>query len=196
MRKLREALGDSADHSTFIETLPRRGYRFIASVESPSLRDGVAPVTTAVPARRRTRARLLWGVVALLVLLGGALVVRNGWAGFGAGDVPHIRSIAVLPLANLTGDPTREYIVDGMTDALITELVQVSSVPVISRTSSMQYRGTQKRPPDIARELNVDGIVQGAASLTGSNVRVTAQLIHAATDRTCGPGITRVNRKM
>jgi TolB-like protein/DNA-binding winged helix-turn-helix (wHTH) protein/Flp pilus assembly protein TadD len=183
VRKLREALGDSAEHSTFIETLPRRGYRFIASVERPMAAHAIAPATLSEPPRRRSRARLLWGVAALFVLPSGVLIVRNGLAGFGGPAVPHIRSIAVLPLENLTGDPAREYVVDGMTDALITELVQVSSVPIISRTSSMQYKGTQKGLPDIARELNVDGIVEGAASLTGSKVRVTAQLIHAATDR-------------
>ena len=182
VRKLREALGDSAEHSTFVETLPRRGYRFIAAVESQSLGDDVAPVTTAAPTRRRARARLLWGVAALLVLLGGAVVVRNGWAGFGAGAVPHIRSIAVLPFRNLTGDPKREFFVDGMTELLISELAQ-AGVQVISRNSSMQYKGTQKRAPGIARELNVDGIVTGAALMSGGQVRMTVQLIHAATDR-------------
>ena len=117
------------------------------------------------------------------MLLGGALVVRNGWAGFGAERRSAYSLHRGLAAPNLTGDPTREYIVDGMTDTLITELVQVVSVPVISRNSSMQYRGTQKRPPDIAQELNVEGIVQGAASMTGSTVRMNVQLIHAATDR-------------
>jgi TolB-like protein/DNA-binding winged helix-turn-helix (wHTH) protein/Flp pilus assembly protein TadD len=182
VRKLRDALGDSAEHSTFIETLPRRGYRFIASVERPSPGDGVTPAAESVPSRRRSRARILWGVAALLVLPSGALIVRNGWTGLGGPAVPHIGSIAVLPLQNLTGDPAREYFVDGMTDALITDLAQVG-VQVMSRMSSMQYKGTQKRPPDIARELNVDGIVAGAMALTGSKVRVTMQLIHAATDR-------------
>jgi TolB-like protein/DNA-binding winged helix-turn-helix (wHTH) protein/tetratricopeptide (TPR) repeat protein len=181
VRKLREALGDSAEHSTFIETLPRRGYRFIASVERPPAADAVAPATESQPPRRRSRARLLWGVTALVVLPIGALIVRNGWTGSGPTVLP-IRSVAVLPLQNLTGDPAREYVVDGMTDALITELAQVG-VPVISRMSSMQYKGTQKRPLDIARQLNVDGIVAGAASLSGSQVRMNVQLIHAATDR-------------
>ena len=122
-------------------------------------------------------------MTALVVLFIGALMVRNGWTGLGNPAAPRIGSIAVLPLQNLTGNPAREYFVDGMTDALITELVQVGSVPVTSRSSSMQYRGTQKRPPEIARELNVDGIVAGAAALNGSHVRVTVQLIHAATDR-------------
>ena len=181
VRKLREALGDSADHSTFIETLPRRGYRFIASVERPPAAEAVAPAPESSPPRRRSRVRLVWGVTALVVLPIGALIVRNGWIGSGP-TVPPIRSIAVLPLQNLTGDAARESFVDGMTDALITELAQVG-VPVISRPSSMQYKGTQKRPPDIARELNVDGIVAGAASLSGSQVRMNVQLIHAATDR-------------
>jgi DNA-binding winged helix-turn-helix (wHTH) protein len=147
VRKLREALGDSAEHSTFIETLPRRGYRFIASVERPSPVDIVAPADESVPSPRRTRARVLWGVAVLFVLPSGALIVRNSWTGLGGPALPHIRSIAVLPLQNLTGDSGREYFVDGMTDALITELAEVGSVPVISRMSSMQYKGKPKRPP-------------------------------------------------
>jgi TolB-like protein len=124
-------------------------------------------------------------VAGLVLIGGGALAVsfRDRWIENGAAQVPHIRSIAVLPLDNLTGDSTREYVVDGMTDALITELLQVVSVPLISRNSSTQYKGTQKRPPDIAQELNVEGIVQDAASMTGSTVRMNVQLIHAATDR-------------
>jgi TolB-like protein len=95
----------------------------------------------------------------------------------------HIRSIAVLPLENLSGDPAQEYFTDGMTDALVTELAQISSLRVISRTSVMRYKGTRKPLPDIAKELSVDGIVEGSVVQSAERVRVNAQLIEAATDR-------------
>jgi TolB-like protein/Tfp pilus assembly protein PilF len=94
-----------------------------------------------------------------------------------------IRSIAVLPLENLTGDAAQEYFVDGVTEAVITDLAQISSLKVISRTSIMRYKGTKKSLPDIGKELNVDGIVEGAVVRSGERVRVDAQLIEANTDR-------------
>jgi TolB-like protein/tetratricopeptide (TPR) repeat protein len=95
----------------------------------------------------------------------------------------HIRSIAVLPLENLSGDPAQEFFTDGMTDALVTELAQIGSLRVISRTSVMRYKGTRKPLPDIARELNVDGILTGAVVQSAGRVRVDAQLVEAITDR-------------
>ncbi len=94
-----------------------------------------------------------------------------------------IRSLAVLPLANLAGDPEQEYFADGMTEALIAELAQIRALHVISRTSAMHYKGTAKRVPEIARELGVDGIVEGSVTRAGDRVRITAQLVHAASDR-------------
>src|SRR3989475_8766106 len=96
---------------------------------------------------------------------------------------PRIASLAVLPLANLSGDPTQEYFSDGMTEALITNLAKISALRVISRTSVMQYKGTKKPMPQIAKELNVDGVVEGSVQRSGDRVRITAQLIEAATDR-------------
>jgi serine/threonine protein kinase/tetratricopeptide (TPR) repeat protein len=98
---------------------------------------------------------------------------------------PHLRiqSLAVLPLANLSGDPAQEYFSDGMTDALITDLAQIGSLKVISRTSTLQYKQTKKTLPEIARELNVDGIVEGTVQRAGDHVRITAQLIHGPSDR-------------
>jgi TolB-like protein/DNA-binding winged helix-turn-helix (wHTH) protein/Tfp pilus assembly protein PilF len=93
-----------------------------------------------------------------------------------------IRSIAVLPLDNFSGDPSQEFFVDGMTDEVTTDLAKVSSLHVISRTSMMRYKGTKKGLPEIARELNVDGIVEGSVTRSGQRVRITAQLIHAPTD--------------
>jgi serine/threonine-protein kinase len=95
----------------------------------------------------------------------------------------HIKAIAVLPLANLSRDPEQDYFVDGMTEAIITDLAQIGSLRVISRTSVMRYKGSDKPLPEIARELNVDGLVEGSVMRAGDRVRITAQLIHAATDQ-------------
>jgi TolB-like protein len=89
----------------------------------------------------------------------------------------------VLPLENLTGDPAQEYFVDGMTDALITDLARLGSLRVISRTSTMHYKGTRKPIPEIGRELHVDAVIEGTVARSGDRVRVNAQLVHAATDR-------------
>jgi eukaryotic-like serine/threonine-protein kinase len=96
---------------------------------------------------------------------------------------PVIRSIAVLPLENLSGDPEQEYFTDGMTDALTTDLSKISALRVISRTSAVRYKGTNKSLPEIARELNVDGVVEGSVMRSGNRVRITAQLIHARSDQ-------------
>ncbi|MGA2966705.1 MAG: winged helix-turn-helix domain-containing protein [Terriglobales bacterium] len=95
---------------------------------------------------------------------------------------PAIRSLAVLPMTNLSGDPLQEYFADGMTDALITDLAKIGAVKVISRTSVMRYRGANKPLPQIARELGVDGVIEGAVQRSGERVRITVQLIRAATD--------------
>jgi len=94
-----------------------------------------------------------------------------------------IKAIAVLPLANLSHDPEQEYFADGMTEQLITDLAQIAALRVISRTSAMRYKGSDKPLPEIARELNVDGFVEGSVLRAGDRVRITAQLIHAATDQ-------------
>lgn len=96
---------------------------------------------------------------------------------------PVIRSLAVLPLDNLTGDPSQEYFADGMTDALITDLAQIAALRVISRTSAMRYKGARKALPDIARELGVDGIVEGTVIRSGNRIRITSQLIYAPMDQ-------------
>jgi TolB-like protein/Flp pilus assembly protein TadD len=94
-----------------------------------------------------------------------------------------VRSIAVLPLDNFSGDPTQEYFVDGMTDELITDLAKIGALRVISRTSVMRYKGTKKSLPEIARELNVDGIIEGSVTRSGQRVRITAQLLYGPTDK-------------
>jgi TolB-like protein/Flp pilus assembly protein TadD len=131
--------------------------------------------------------RPLWlGAIgsALLVTALIALGVRIGYDRLVRRARPsRIQSIAVLPLENLTGDPAKDYLVDGITDALITDLARIRSIDVISRTTAVHYKGTKKTLPQIARELSVDAVVEGTVALSGDRVRVDAQLIHAATDR-------------
>ncbi|MCL5005782.1 MAG: winged helix-turn-helix domain-containing protein [Acidobacteria bacterium] len=204
INKLREALGDSAENPRFIETQPRHGYRFIAPTHAAvgAIHESPLPVTieerhedslsaTAETAREvppHASPKKLWlaglglGVVGLLaVILFRTDLARRGPPA--AAPIPAIHSLAVLPLENLSGDPGQQYLADGMTDELITTLGQVSALRVISRTSVMQYKGAKKPLPEIARELNVDAIVEGSVLRSGDRVRITANLLYAPTDR-------------
>ena len=187
VRKLRDALADPAESPRYIETLPRRGYRFIASVEAPPVA-ALEPTAAQAPARRAGFRLRLSGpgapVAALVLAVLLALAVsgtRERWRGRSA--PVKIESLAVLPFENLTGDDGQNYFVDGMSDALITKLAQVRALRVISRTSVMQYKRANKSLPRIAEELDVDAVVEGTVTRSGARVRVTAQLIHAPTDR-------------
>jgi TolB-like protein/DNA-binding winged helix-turn-helix (wHTH) protein/Flp pilus assembly protein TadD len=186
--RIRETLGDSAESPCYIETLPRRGYRFIAQVEgvgrqAPALfLPGQA--ASEVPLRLRpTKGRVVLALTVLAFVTAGSALwpVLKIWQRPGAAFP--VRAIAVLPLDNLSGDPSQDYFVDGMTDQLTTDLAKVSSLRVISRTSAMRYKGAKKGLPEIARELNVDAIVEGSVVRAGKRVRITAQLIHAPTDQ-------------
>ncbi|HAF24945.1 MAG TPA: hypothetical protein DCK93_18915 [Blastocatellia bacterium] len=147
----------------------------------------VAPAQGPAPSSARTQRRTVW-----LIFIAGAFLVAF-FVGFNVGglrqrifgrpDGATIRSIAVLPLENLSRDPEQEYFADGMTEALITELAQISALRVISRTSVMQYKGTKKSLPQIAQELNVDAVVEGAVQRSGDNVGITVQLIRGPSDR-------------
>jgi TolB-like protein/DNA-binding winged helix-turn-helix (wHTH) protein/Flp pilus assembly protein TadD len=185
--RIREVLGDSADTPRYIETLPRRGYRFIAKVEEVGIQASAvsAPITTAnEPSvrvkRTKTRAALAFAVLTFAAI--GLALWLVPTVSHRTIASPPLRSIAVLPLANLSGDPSQEYFAEGMTDELITDLAKVSALRVTSRTSVMRYKDTKKSLPEIARELNVDGIVEGSVMRSGNRVRITAQLIHAPTD--------------
>jgi len=196
MARLRDALGDSSDSPRFIETLARRGYRFVAPVtESAPLTEnaGIAePDLRVEQGISKTENRVRRFLISVLAgLLGGALLL-GVYLGFDIGGARGwlrrysnrpIRSIAVLPLENLSGDPGQDYFADGMTDELITNLAQLRSVRVISRTSIMQYKGTKKTLPQIGRELNVDAVLEGSVVRSGDRVRITAQLVDAATDQ-------------
>ena len=138
--------------------------------------DGSAP---RQPQHRRT-ALLAAGLVAVFAAASGAVALRNGAL---APPIPPIRSLAVLPLENLSGDSAQQPFTDGMHDVLITELARYPQLSVISRTSVMRYRGTKKSLPEIARELKVDGLVEGTLSREGGRVRITAQLVHGPSDR-------------
>jgi TolB-like protein/DNA-binding winged helix-turn-helix (wHTH) protein len=227
---LRKALRDGEDGSRYIETVPKRGYRFVAGVraveaaevtgnsrealagfDTPSSspanhRDSLAsPAASSalqgdsdsesgsastkfepqIPqlAERNGWKRALVGGLAVVTLV--ALVGAAGWRQrlFGEAGPSPIRSVAVLPLQNLSNDPDQEYFVDGMTDELITDLAQIRQLKVVSKTSIMQYKGTRIPLPQIGRELGVDAVVEGSVLRSGDRVRITAQLIRAASDR-------------
>ena len=184
IKKLRAALGDSADSPRFVETLHRRGCRFIYPVEGVSR---VSPAAGAAGLDGRSIGRRAWlaalGLVALLAVLIGLNVggLRERLLG-GVGPVP-IESLAVLPLKNLMGDPEQEYFVEGMHEALTAELSKISALKVISRTSAMRYKETDKAMPQIARELGVAGLIEGSVLREGDQVRITVQLIHGPSDK-------------
>jgi TolB-like protein/DNA-binding winged helix-turn-helix (wHTH) protein/Flp pilus assembly protein TadD len=175
--KIREVLGDSVESPRFVETVPRRGYRFLADVaviDTPGGRAEPASGDLAAPDRD-----LVTGRKASTFRLSAAL---QG-AASPSGTPPRIRSLAVLPLENISRDTSQDYFADGMTDELIIHLAQISSLRVISRTSAMSYKNVRKPLPEIARELGVEAIVEGAVLRSGQRVRITVQLIDAPSDK-------------
>jgi TolB-like protein/DNA-binding winged helix-turn-helix (wHTH) protein len=226
---LREALGDKADKPLYIETLPRRGYRFVAPVSlgraavrtedegvasvphAPSAESAKPPAEAAALSAPLTsqdqtasyggpssepkalRLRLSVWLTALRVAAVPALLVTVislatlGWRNrfLARAAEPQIKSLAVLPLENLSGDPSQEYFADGMTDELITELARIPGLRVVSRTSVMQVqgKGVHKSLQQIAGALNVDALVEGSVVRSGDKVRITAQLIDARNDK-------------
>jgi TolB-like protein/DNA-binding winged helix-turn-helix (wHTH) protein/Tfp pilus assembly protein PilF len=191
INKVREALGDSAEKPRFVETVGRRGYRFLVPVEPAKpeqLGEGqpqtaVAPSPPVSPASQRERRMALVGSVLTILLFLGFFIVRGRQQRAAASVPPSISSIAVLPLKNLSNDPGQDYFADGMTDELITDLAHLPGLRVISRTSIMRYQDTRKTMPEIARELNVDGVVEGTVVRLGDRVRIRTQLIYAPADQ-------------
>lgn len=179
--KLRGALGDSAENPRYIETLPRRGYRFIAEVtvveppKSPSEPD-IKPASPKQAPRFGVAKTAAVGVLLLLV-------ISTAWVLYSRYSSPEIRSLAVLPLESLSGDASQDYFADGMTDELITDLGQISTLRVISRTSVMPYKRTRRPLPEIARELKVEAVLEGTVLRSGDRVRITAQLIQVPAER-------------
>src|SRR5246500_1604837 len=200
INKIREALSDSAESPRFVETVSRRGYRFLAEVRPAD----VAPASSrevptqphpAMESHDRAdlagnhatpnhhpplRAWKMWAFALTLLLIAfvGIWKARSRNR-----PSPDIRSLAVLPLESLSGDASQDYFADGMTDELITDLGQISALRVISRTSVMAYKRARKPLPQIARELNVDAVVEGTVLRSGDQVRITAQLIEASADK-------------
>jgi TolB-like protein/DNA-binding winged helix-turn-helix (wHTH) protein len=207
IRKIRQVLKDDPERPQFIQTVTGRGYRFIAPVISdgqserrradgglsalPKMVESQAPELSALswPAKaapgrvKRYTPRLAVALTLFaLVAIGSVLwLVRTNWLPRRA--TPPMRSIAVLPLDNLSGDPSQDYFADAMTDELITNLAKVGALRVTSRTTVALYKHTHKPLAEIARELNVDGIVEGSIVRSGQRVRITAQLIQASSDR-------------
>jgi TolB-like protein/DNA-binding winged helix-turn-helix (wHTH) protein len=189
---LRRVFGDDAHESRIIETVPKKGYRLVVDV-NPANGHGPAHVASSQPDKAELlsmwpsirKGSIRFSAIGIVVPICGLILAFN-IAGikerlFGNSDPPPLRSLAVLPLQNLSGDPSQDYFADGMTEELINELSRLSGLKVISRTSITRYRNTDKSLPQIAHELNVDAIVEGSVLRSGDRVRITAQL-HAASD--------------
>ena len=203
---LRQALGESGGGTKFIETVPKRGYRFVAEVrevndnrQAELLTQAAARPTHEHQPPRENHEQSLplpplmqsqvkrfnkhWiALVGVPLLVLAAIVYVALTRQRSRSATPAVRSIVVLPFQNLSGDASQDYLVDGVTDALIGDLAQIGALRVISRTSAMHYKGTNKSLPEIAKELNVDAVVEGTVQRSGERVHVRAQLIHAASD--------------
>ena len=190
INKVRQALGDAADNPRYIETVGRKGYRFIGHIQGEAVQEPTPMSDTATTIPLPTHGRALWnswtGVLTGIVI---AVAFASTLVFFNVGGLrswfyhPRFRSLAVLPLNNLTSDPGKDYFADGMTEDLITQLSKLGDLKVISHTSVLQYKGSHKPLPQIARELNVDAVVEGAVQLDKDRVRITAQLVDGSTDQ-------------
>jgi len=212
--RLREVLSDSSENPRFIETLPRRGYRFLAPVEEkPAFVNEPTPVRTgevaasqsadskvdstsppllpafpafaAKPEKRVRRLRLVTVALSIFaIVLAGAFAFRYlKRSSLATAPSGQLTSLVVLPFENLSADKDQAYFADGMTDELIAHLAKIRSLRVISRTSSMEYKGAHKTLSQIARDLHVDSVVEGTVLRSGDRVRITAELVQVATDR-------------
>jgi pentatricopeptide repeat protein len=197
--RIREVLDDSSVTPRYIETIPRRGYRFITDVRLEPLTSPVDPAL--IPADENTRSdasslsvppaarrdfysrhlrRMLAAIAVLIIFALGSFLYRIS-SGKSAKQ-PTISSLAVLPLKNLSGDPSQEYFADGMTEAIIGRLSAIHDLRVISRTSVMSFKDTKLSLPEIAGKLHVDALIEGSVIRDGNRIRVHAQLIRAASD--------------
>ena len=179
VNQIRAALDDDPQCPRFIETIPRKGYRFIA----PVTRSDDEEVPRTAPQLVPANPWFLVGAAALAVVVLAALAVLWRDRLLAQPRAKPIESLAVLPLENLSRDAEQEYFADGMTDELITDLAKISALRVVSRTSVMRYKGTRKTVAEIARELNVDAVLEGTVTRNGERVRITAQLIQAEPEK-------------
>src|SRR5262245_40576782 len=187
INRIRQALDDSASAPRFIETLARRGYRFIAPIAavpaSKASPQGLSAVDVAVDAPDRPRWRFPYGIaiavlsVAILAAIAGVITWRS-YAG-----IPVIRSIAVLPLRAVSPDPREAWSAEGMTDALIADLSRISALRVISRQSTIGFQNSRESMGAISRQLGADALIEGSTGLVDGRVRLTVRLVHGATDR-------------
>lgn len=190
---LRKTLGDSRQESQYIATIPGQGYRFVAEVRRVEDEGGFTQSREEVrkdakeelSVATKTAARPSRAFRYLLLILVPLIVAALVFAFYRREKPPEvaIASIMVLPLENISRDAAEEYFADGMTDALIGDLARIRGLHVISRTSSMHYKDTKKSLPEIAKEINVDAVVEGTVQRAGDRVLIRAQLIHVATDR-------------
>lgn len=199
VRKVRSVLHDDPDKPRFIETVVGKGYRFAAPVlvngkgTLPATPGSVAPLgqpqadqsaeIAAEPTRQRRPALFVLLATTAVVLA----IVASGWVAIHVHNTrkslqPPIRSLVVLPLKNLSGDPRQEYLADGMTEALVSRLSSIHDLRVISRTTAMRLKNSELSVPEIAKTLQVDVVVEGSVIRDGNRIRVTAQLIRGATD--------------
>lgn len=193
IRKIRLTLGDDPNEPRFLQTVVGKGYRFVGPITIVGPAPALPRVTAPFPATKEERRQLsrskpvprrkLIASFAGLIVLGASIIAfryfdLSRWL-----PRPRVHSIAVLPLKNLSGNPADQYFADGMTDELITNLAKISALRVSSYTSVSQYKTTSKPLPQIAQELQVDGIVEGSVLRSGDQVRITAQLIYAPRDQ-------------
>lgn len=192
IQQIRGALNDDADAPRYIETLPKRGYRFLAQVEklqSPAetaAAGSVSQLNPVIPSDRpkNTGARVGVALALTVLLLCAVLYVTKISNRFPFRSAARsIRSVAVLPFDNFTGDPEQQYFADGMTEALIAELGQIRDLRVPSRTSVMLYKRANKPLRQIARELGVDALVEGSVTRSGDRMEITVQLLDGPQDR-------------
>ena len=209
VRKVRNVLRDDPERPRFVQTVTGKGYRFIASIDVISEERGNGnhkgtallptettqaqadpPVSSPLAQSHHRASGMVRKVVLVLV---GAIGVVAVLVGLNVGGVrrrlfvhtprqggPQIRSLAVLPIENLSGDLSQDFLADGVTEELITELGKSSALRVISRTSVMQYKGTKKAVQEIARELNVDAVLEGTVLRAGNHLRITANLVQSS----------------
>ena len=182
-QKLKDYYAESGRQDRVLIELPPRGYKpvFVFRAAEAAPTPEATGVTTMSRLRQPLRMLLLCGLLAAALMVGLWLNRERVWPS--PPDSQPIRALAVLPLQNLSNDPSQEYFTDGMTDELITDLAQLHDLKVVSKTSIMQYKGVRKTLPQIGRELGVDAVVEGSVLRSGSRMRITAQLIRAATDR-------------
>ena len=209
MMRLREVLGDSSENPMLIETVPRKGYRFIAPVHDLKKEQETQRTLTAVDAevedelnlaattpndhssnavpirliRQVSLSRAVLAGLAVALFVAAVLFLFRQNLGLVSSETKQISSIAVLPMENLSRDNNQDYFADGMTDELIASLARISSLRVISRTTAMEYKGTHESLEKIAHDLHVDAVVEGTVLRSGDRVRITAELVQVSTDR-------------